>query len=297
MTTWPNIPDDAIHWIRDVFAEANRRVVENLVNQPNVRETSLDDNLVMAISSFSHPHRLPSDTVVEMQVHNIGGLRHYDRWETADIAIIVLVYRRRRLLSQKIGLLQSKRLYPHNNEVEEDDTIDFAYGMNRFLRPEPMSTLGIANRRFEFNVDCAYASLKSGDKQINEINGFNEKFGDAIYYLFYNPSVVPMTVHSPITSHQSVTDLPLGCRVYATGDVHPVLNKLRKGSAPTLAALGAPEPSSNWRLETWAADLLLGCRVGQQIGPDREDLVNGMLVRRSGPIVSAIAISVVLPDG
>ena len=49
------------------------------------------------------------------------------------------------------------------------------------------------------------------------------------------------------------------------------------------------------KLETWTADFLLTCKVGQQFGPDKEELVGRLLERRSGPIGAAIAISVALP--
>jgi hypothetical protein len=73
---WPVIPKDAIEYFRRAFAEANRVATEHIVNVPNIRETSLDDVLVNALIPFSSPKRLQSGAVVEMDIHNIGGLRH-----------------------------------------------------------------------------------------------------------------------------------------------------------------------------------------------------------------------------
>lgn len=87
---------------------------------------------------------------------------------------------------------------------------------------------------------------------------------------------------------------PLGCRVYTTTDVDMVLKKLKKGKSPSIGALERLRPESNWRLETWAADLLLTCKVGQLLGPEREDIVANLLERRSGPIGAAIAVSIEL---
>ncbi|MBX5173347.1 hypothetical protein HJB84_26350 [Rhizobium sp. NZLR1b] len=112
MLNWPGIPDDAIEFFYKVFAEANRIVSERLINVPNMRETSLDDGLIEAIIPSCAPRLLPSGAVVQMDVRNIGGLRRLYSWETADIAILVFVYRAEALIAQKIGLLQSKRLYP-----------------------------------------------------------------------------------------------------------------------------------------------------------------------------------------
>ncbi|HEV7435549.1 MAG TPA: hypothetical protein VGO22_11855 [Pseudorhizobium sp.] len=80
-------------------------------------------------------------------------------------------------------------------------------------------------------------------------------------------------------------------------EVDAVLATLEDGVAPTLGALEDAAGSSNWRLETWAADLLLRCKVGQQFGSDRETIVSRLLERRSGPIGAAIAVSIALPEG
>jgi hypothetical protein len=122
MTPWPQIPEDVVTWFRGVFSEADRRVCERLVNLPNVRETTLDDGLIDALIPESAPTLLSSGAIVRMDTHNIGGLRrlgraHWDsryrgRWETADIAILVFIYRGETLIAKKIGLLQSKRESP-----------------------------------------------------------------------------------------------------------------------------------------------------------------------------------------
>src|SRR5277367_3175817 len=102
-TAWPVIPKDAIEYFRRAFAEANRVATERIVNVPNIREISLDDALVDALIPFSPPKRLQSGVVVEMDIHNIGGLRRLYRWETADIAVLVFIYRGRRWSLKKSG--------------------------------------------------------------------------------------------------------------------------------------------------------------------------------------------------
>jgi hypothetical protein len=49
------------------------------MNVPNIREVSLDDAMVEALIPFSPPKRLRSGAVVEMDVHNIGGLKRIHR--------------------------------------------------------------------------------------------------------------------------------------------------------------------------------------------------------------------------
>jgi hypothetical protein len=297
MDNWPNLPPDVVDWFRGVFSEANRAVTERLINVPNIRETSLDDGLIEAIVPLSAPRLLPSGTTVELNVHNIGGLRRLHAWETADIAIIVFVYRAGTLIDQKIGLLQSKRLYPANHDVDDTDPVGFSYGMNAFLRRDPGSVLGQLHRSFEFTDACEYAALKKGDGQQQTIERLNSEFGEAVYYLFYNPPVLPTTVRYPVTARTHVAEFALGCRVYSAGEVAAALAPLAKGQSPTIGALEASTPLTNWRLETWAADLLLTCKVGQRIDDNREALVSRLIERRSGPIGAAIAFSIDLPAG
>jgi hypothetical protein len=101
VTPWPVIPKDAVEYFRGAFAEANRVATERLLNVPNIRETTLDDVLVDALIPFSPPKRLRSGAVVEMDVHNIGGLRRIYHWETADIAILVFIYRGKEMIANR----------------------------------------------------------------------------------------------------------------------------------------------------------------------------------------------------
>src|ERR1700730_10713260 len=189
---WPIIPKDAVEHFRTAFTDANRVATERIVNVPNVRETSLDDALVDALIPFSPPRRLRSGAVVEMDVHNIGGLRRLYRWETADIAVLVFIYRGRQMVAQKIGMLQTKRLFPKNNDVLDDDPEGFRYGMNAFLNRDSRSPLAALTRRFAFDNTCIYGSLKAGSKQVVTIDSLNSQFGESVFYMFYNPSTVPI---------------------------------------------------------------------------------------------------------
>ena len=85
---WPDIPNDVIEYVRMVVRLASDEITERLANQPNIRESSLDDALVYTIGRFAVPKRLPSNTIVTIEVHNIGGLRQWRRWELADIAFL-----------------------------------------------------------------------------------------------------------------------------------------------------------------------------------------------------------------
>jgi len=293
---WPVVPTDAIEYFRAAFAEANRVATERIVNVPNIRETSLDDALVDALIPFSPPKRLRSGAVVEMDIHNIGGLRRIYRWETADIAVLVFIYRGRQMVAQKIGMLQTKRLFPKNNDVLDDDPEGFQYGMNAFLNRDARSPLVVLNREFAFDRSCVYGSLKAGSDQVRAINELNWRFGESVFYMFYNPSTLPITIRYPVKSKRAVTRVKLGCRVFFSKEVHAVLDTLKKDHTPTLKAIMEVASASKWRLEEWIADHLLVCKVGQRFDKSMEDEVYMLLERRSGPIGAAIAVSIALPN-
>ena len=291
----PPLPDDVIGWFRDRFEEANRSVTENLINNPNARETTLDDALLAPLQKRQAPVAFPSGTVVQMSVHNIGGLRRLYRWEVADIGVLVTVSRGGAVQGQKIGVLQAKRLYPRNNDVLDEDPEGFRSGLNELLFPDPASALAKMRTTFEFDESCRYGALPSGDDQSQTIEDFNQKFGPAVSYLFYNPADVPDTMHFPSTAYRTLVDPPpLGARVVVASDVHAVLAGLKTGQTPTLADIRNATRQHS-RLEEWAEDLLR-CNVGVPFDRSKDDIVERLLVRRSGPIGAVIAFSVALPE-
>lgn len=306
MQAWPDIPEDVTNWFRSVFADANRRVSQRLANLPNIRETSLDDGLIEALIPDTAPTLLGSGAIVRMDTHNIGGLRRFGgpqwdypmrgRWETADIAILVFVYRKNDPVAKKIGLLQSKRLFPTNNDVEDEDEIGFLYGMNAFLRRESQQASATLFRKFEFDESSIYGAIKAGSQQVEVIDKLNSEFGKAVYYLLYNAPTIPYSVQYPLESRIELDEVEIGCRVADADDIHATLSKLNNGASPTYSALLQSSSKRNWSLETWAADLLLTCKVGEQFDDDRDKRVRYFLERRSGPIGAAVAVSVTLPD-
>ena len=308
MNPWPVIPDDVVAWFRSVFADANRRVCERLVNLPNIRETSLDDGLIEALIPESAPTLLPSGAIVRMDTHNIGGLRrlgapHWDwdfpqrrRWETADIAILVFVYRGDRLVAKKIGLFQSKRLFPINQDVEDDDEIGFLHGMNAFIRRDGHQASAALHRTYSFDETCTFASIQAGHRQVGLIDTLNRDFGKVVFYLLYSPPELPFTVNYPLRQRVRVGKMQIGNRVVDADGVHRALAELGDGASPSFKSIQSACVDRDWSLEIWAADLLLTCQVGQQFDDTNDDRVRYFLERRSGPIGAAVAASITLPE-
>ena len=294
---WTTIPNDVIDWFRDAFAKANKTVVEVLLNVPNVRETSLDDAFIQALIPRSAPTLLASGAIVRMDIHNIGGLRRVWRWEVADIGIVVFVIRAKKVVARKIAFLQAKRLYPDNNLVEDEDPVGFEYGINAIMKCDPSPVSMALAKRFDFHSRCRYVAIEANSAQVNSIKEFSRNSGYAVDYLLYNPQKLPISIPYPVSKRQVLKRAPsVGCRVVQGTTVHSLLSGFAKGSAPTYDQIAGSARSNYWRVEHWAADLLLGCKVGREFDPAEESSVLQIIERRSGPIGAAIAVNIELPS-
>lgn len=297
MSPWPTIPQDVVEWFRALFKDANRAVSETFLNIPSIRETSLDDCLVQAMIPRMAPTKLPSGAVVKLDVHNIGGLRRLMSWEVGDIAILVFIIHRQRIVARKVAVLQAKRLYPTIGDVHDEDSVGFKYGMNFFLRRDESPTSMLLDRVFQFDGSSCYGALKAGSKQEEIIKAFEDQIGSSVYYMFYNPPFVPLDVHYPLEVYCTLGIEPtLGIKVFHANAIHQMLIGWSLGRSPSLTEVGAAgTPPGGWRLETWAADLLLSCREGSRYESPDEPKIRSLLERRSGPIGAAIAVSIELP--
>lgn len=94
--------------------------------------------------------RLP--LLVDIDVHFIGGGRHWQTWEVADIGLLINFRHVHRLLRSKVVLLQSKRLYPREADFVEEHGIVRPGGFNYFRRPANFAVL--QPRTFHFDPQC-----------------------------------------------------------------------------------------------------------------------------------------------
>jgi hypothetical protein len=65
----------------------------------------------------------------------------------------------------KVALLQSKRLYPSNNTVQEDDRIDYEIGFARLADPESLQQSLAVHAEFQFDDNCRYGALSAKSDQ------------------------------------------------------------------------------------------------------------------------------------
>ena len=82
------IPRDVVDYVRNVFVVCNRRIGRKIAAVPNASEQSLDLTMIEHLSQYSAPTILPSDWTVRIDIHYLGGRRHFDRWGVADIGVL-----------------------------------------------------------------------------------------------------------------------------------------------------------------------------------------------------------------
>jgi hypothetical protein len=299
-----DIPPEILDWFREVFASANRRLCEKIRNVPAIPEPHLDTTLVEHLSGFAAPRRFPTDWVIQIDTHYIGGLRHFHRrWEIADIGVLIFYQQRGRLVRRKVALLQSKRLYPRNADVQVLERYDYMIGMARLGERDERAPSMLVRRQFEFGEDCRYGALVAGDEQHVAIAAHIERYGFPVFYLFYNPPNVPLAVELPLALNAVQTvDPALGARVIPTSRIFELLDAQGDGYRPTrgdtrkLMAAADVADDYGWRLEHFMSDLLLGCQEGRRFSDDDREAIDALFYRRSGPIAATIAVTVEVPD-
>lgn len=117
MNPLPTFPAEVHRYVSKVFADANRRLCEKIAHVPNCSEPSLDMTLVEHLSQYSGPQVVAPGWAVRIDVHYLGGMRHFYGWEIADIGLLLFCKKAGAVVSKKVALLQSRRLYPINKEL------------------------------------------------------------------------------------------------------------------------------------------------------------------------------------
>jgi hypothetical protein len=293
----PPFPAPVISYVRSIFAGANRRVSEKLARVPNCAEPSLDLTLIEHLTRYAAPRVVAPGWTVKLEVHFLGGLRHFYRWEIADIGILVFAKQGTQFVGKKVALLQSKRLYPKSHAVIEEDQVDYQIGFANLL-PGDTSGPSIATpHNFKFTASSSYKALKSDDEQFKAIRQYEAQKHLPVHYLFYNPWAVPVSYEIPTPAKFSLGPRDNGgCRVVRSKDLRSAVAGKQAGHSPTFSEVAnlcdqAAVHLHGWRLEYFVADLLMQCKEGHVFASMTQD-IESLFYRRSGPIAAAISITI-----
>jgi hypothetical protein len=256
------------------------------------------------LAEFSAPFRFASNWVVNLDTHFLGGGRYWDPWEIADIGLLIVFRRSGRVVGTKLALLQSKRLYPEEVDVEQDiHRIDYMVGFGRLLESDSEYCSVVKSRTFHFTELSKYQALEYGGKQYKAVLGYTAKHGIPVHYQLYNPLTVPSAAHLPAAADDApLPELRVGCRVMNAAILDARLQRagLLSGRRPSFSQIAGSSDRLDqdfWTLHNFVADLVLGCKEGYLAGtsPMDDEALFTVFNRRTGPISAAISISIDAP--
>lgn len=195
----PAIPTDALEVVRSAFAAANQAVSTRLCRLPNLWETTLDQTFIDEIAGWGGPVLVESGWTVRIETHFLGGGRHWGpewdyppfrRWEIADIGVLVMIRNGDQLVRTKLGLFQSKRLYPVEQCLDEAEVHDYLVGFARLYEEDAFAADASQPRSFTFDGSSSYKMLLVGDQQVDVIRDFERKNKTPVHYMLYNPETL-----------------------------------------------------------------------------------------------------------
>jgi hypothetical protein len=303
MSTLPfAIPDHVVDWVRDIFEQVNQRSSATLSRIPTTWETTLDHSLIGHLAEFSAPFRFASNWVVNLDTHFIGGGRYWGSWEIADIGLLIVFRRSGHVIGTKLALLQSKRLYHEEADVEHDiHRLDYMIGFGRLLESDSEYRSVVKPRTFHFTERSKYQALEYGGKQYKAVLDYTAMHGIPVHYQLYNPLTVPSAADLPAVADNDapLPELRIGSRVVnaATLDARLQRAGLANAERPSFSQIAGSTDDDFWTLHNFVADLVLGCKEGYLAGtsPMDDEALFTVFNRRSGPISAAISISIDAP--
>ncbi len=137
-----SLPVQVIEFLMGVLAECNRRISFQLTTFPNAHEEALDLMFISHFASMQGAIKFGSHWTVRIDAHFIGGGRHYQTWEVADIGLMAIFRRGGKIERSKLTFLQSKKLYASPLSSPLSDIIG-RYQDSRTIMPEHASQDGM----------------------------------------------------------------------------------------------------------------------------------------------------------
>ena len=287
------IPDVVRDHIYMIFSEVNDRISRKITKIPNIPEESLDISFIETLSNYSAPRVVAPDWAVRIAAHFIGNIRHRRRYEIADIGIVFVFKKGPAVLARKLVLLQSKRLYPSNNEVIEFDDFDYDLGLALVTERERLETPLFSQVRFEFDITSAYGALKPNSNQCSVIQEHLRDTNIPVFYLMYNPLVLPWQISYPTFLRDA--ELPqreFGTRIISADKVHRILESRVNSVALKVADLSEDNENNylfGFSLEDFFDDVVR-CEQGYLFDRNRDAGLRRLFARKSGPIFCIVEV-------
>ena len=292
------IPESIKKWVKEQFENCNSQLAYDLSIFPGIREESLDNNFISYFSRIPGPFKFVSNWTIRIDAHFIGGGKHYYNWEVADIGLMLIFRRNGQIIRSKMAFLQSKKLYPASVKFVSQDPY-MRMGMGRLLVTESEHQEIVKPKLAKFEERSKYKAFKKDSEQQKAMSSFQEKFQIHMYYLFYNPLVIPYEIESPLRDRPDMAENRVGCRVIKKDVLDEALKIHDSKYTPSYGDLKYmlqgdhldDSHEGGWRLEYFIADLMLECKEGLIDDSPNFETLYEIMSRKSSPIAASLAIT------
>jgi hypothetical protein len=293
------LPQKVIDYIKNHFAGCNNQLSKSLSMFPGIREESLDNNFIAYFSNIGGPVKVDPNWTVRFEAHFIGGGRHYYTWEVADIGLMVIFRKNSKIIRSKMVFLQSKKLYADNVKPPQRDPYG-RMGMGRLLDMDDEHLEIVRTKTLTFKETSKYKAFKKDNEQQEAMSSFQRRFEIKMYYLFYNPMIIPHTIISPLEGNVEIPENKIGCRVMTKDFLDEALKIHPKNHIPSYGDIKYmltgefmnDEHAGGWRFEYFVVDLLIGCKEGLIDDSPNFRTLQELLSQKSSPISAALSITV-----
>lgn len=298
------VPNDVREYVKSHFTTCNQQLAADLSAFPGIHEESLDMRFISYFAGIQGPVTFPSEWIVRVDAHFIGGGRHFGTWEVADIGLMIVFRRRGKVIRSKMVFLQSKRLYAKSLKYREDRSRFRRFGLGRLIVSEDEHNEIIQTRILSFDESSRYRALRKGSDQQDAMYSFQSRFGMKMYYLFYNPLSLPHSISMPLEEYPEMGDNEIGCRVAPKDSLDSALESKDDGYSPSYADIKylldgeflEDANTAGWTLEHFVGDLMLDCREGLvDDSPNFKHMVE-LMNQKSSPMSTALSITFDMPD-
>ncbi len=131
------------------------------------------------------------------------------------------------------------------------------------------------------------------------MKSFQEKFGMKMYYLLYNPLIIPYSIKMPVEIHPKFGKNEVGCRVIPKPFLDEALSSYPNKHTPSFGDIKymlsgeflKNQNDAGWRLEYFIVDLMMACKEGIiDDSPNFETVLKFLNDKRS-PMSSSLSIT------
>jgi hypothetical protein len=292
-----SLPPNVVEFLRGLIAECNRRISLQLSTFPNAHEEALDLMFISHFASMQGAIKFGTHWTVRIDAHYIGGGRHYQTWEVADIGLMAIFRRGGKIERSKLTFLQSKKLYASPLKVQEFDPYH-RQGMGRLLVTEDEHNDLVKPKLLKYLESSRYKAMQLESEQQHAMHEFSTRHGIGIHYLLYNPSVLPWEIQTPIEQVPSIPENKVGARIVPKRLVDNMTGK-QAGYSPSYADISkafvkefsGSTDTGGWRMEGFICDHFITGNEGLVDDSPNFQTMTRLLSQKTSPISSALSIT------